>query len=167
MNRIDIKSWNKSDLEKMSHEQIASMLNYYSGKIKQNRRNSRLDKLLKKDVFVVFSEWGSYDDWGITLEKVFSDEDAAKKYSEEFEKNIEYIKSLIPKDPTKEESFWEKPNVSEIYSKVFDEYISLRDKAEKDYYKSIGKDYLLDTDVIDFYHAEDFNRCTIEKKELE
>ena len=73
---------------------------------------------------------------------------------------------MYGKDPTKEESFWEKENVSEIYSKVVDEYLELRNKAELDYYKSIGKDYLSDTNVIDFYHAEDFNKCTIEKNEL-
>lgn len=163
------KEWNEKDLEKMDPSEIASTLNFYRSRVIALQRDARLESLLDKEhkqVYSVFSDWGSYDDWGRTLEKVFSDEDAAKKYAEEFEKNIEYIKSLIPKDPTKEESFWEKPNVSEIYSKVVEEYLELRDKAELDYYKSIGKDYLSDIDVIDFYTVESFNRCVIEKNEL-
>ena len=170
MKRISMtKEWNEKDLEKMEPSEIAATLNFYRSKVIALQRDARLESLLGKEpkhVYSVFSDWGSYDDWGRTLEKVFSDEDDAKKYVEEFEKNIENIKSLIPKDPTKEESFWEKENVSEIYTKVVDEYLELRNKAELDYYKSIGKDYLSDTNVIDFYHAEDFNRCVIEKSEL-
>lgn len=163
------KEWNEKDLEKMEPSEIAATLNFYRSRVIALQRDARLESLLDKEpkhVYSVFSDWGSYDDWGRTLEKVFSDEDAAKKYAEEFEKNIEHIKSLIPKDPTKEESFWLKPDVSEIYSKVVDEYLELRNKAELDYYESIGKDYLSDTDVIDFYTVESFNRCVIEKKEL-
>ena len=170
MKRISMnKEWKEKDLEKMEPSEIITTLNFYRGRIISLQRDARLESLLEKQtkhVYSVFSDWGSYEDWGRTLEKVFSDENDAKKYAEEFEKNIEYIKSLIPKDPTKEESFWEKENVSEIYSKVVDEYLALRNKAELDYYKSIGKDYLEDINVIHFYAAEDFNKCTIEKSEL-
>jgi ABC-type Fe3+-hydroxamate transport system substrate-binding protein len=168
MNRPNVKDWKTADLKNKSLEDIVVILNYYSGKIKRDRRDSRLETLFSKSqVYAVFSDWGSYDYQYRTLEKVFSSEDDAKKYIVEFEQHINSITALIPKDPKKEESFWNQGLSDDEYIALMDEYNSLVNKIEEDYYKSLGKQIFIDDDVIDFNTAQSFNMCIIEKKQLE
>ena len=76
MKRISMtKEWNEKDLEKMEPSEIAATLNFYRSRVIALQRDARLESLLGKEpkyVYSVFSDWGSYDDWGRTLEKVFS-----------------------------------------------------------------------------------------------
>lgn len=99
-----------------------------------------------KKVYIVIIDYGSWDSYGIKINKVFLNKEDAEKYVNELTIDYNYKKSLIPIDITMNEDF------DGDYDKEYENYIVKWREFKQQH--------------LDYQKFHEFNKCIIEEFEV-